>query len=41
MPTTRADHNEHDIQGTAGDDGVVMNKKSMTGIKGTTLGIMK
>jgi hypothetical protein len=41
MPTTRADHNEHDIRGTAGDDGVVVNKKSMTDTKGTTLGIKK
>ena len=41
MPTTRADHNEHDIQGTAGDDSVVLNRKSTTGTKGMTLGIMK
>ncbi|AQK69525.1 14-3-3-like protein GF14 omega [Zea mays] len=41
MPTTRADHNEHDIQGTAGDDSVVVNRKSTTGTKGMTLGIMK
>jgi hypothetical protein len=36
-----ADHNEHDIWGLAGDDDVVVNRKSMIGIKGTTLGIKK
>jgi hypothetical protein len=41
MPTTRADHNEHNIQGTTGDDSVVVNKKSTTCTKGMTLGIMK
>jgi hypothetical protein len=41
MPTTRADHNEHDIRGTSGDDDIVVNRKSTTGTKGTTLGIAK
>jgi hypothetical protein len=41
MPTTRAGHNEHDIRDTAGDDDVVVNRKSTTGTKGTTQGIMK
>jgi hypothetical protein len=41
MPTTRAGHNEHDIWDTVGDDGVVVNRKSTTGTKGTTLVIMK
>ena len=41
MPPTRDDHNEHDIRGTTGDGGVLVNKKSTTGTIGTTLGIMK
>jgi hypothetical protein len=41
MSTTWADHSEHDIRGTAGDDGVVVNNKSTTSTKGTMLGIMK
>jgi hypothetical protein len=41
LTVDNADHIEHDIWGTAGDDGVVVNRKSTTGTKGTTLGIKK
>jgi hypothetical protein len=41
LTVDNADHNEHDIWGTTEDDGVVVNRKSTTVTKGTTLGIKK